>query len=397
MQFLKKYPLLSLFAAFLLLVSVADPLVSKRKESELENRPLAQRPKMTVQNLLAKEETQKYSYKYEQYVNDQFIGRDGWITLKSVSESALGKLENNGIVYGDNHRMFEYYPAVDERRLSMNVGFLGTYLDAWKNRVPITVAVVPSSYEIYAGDVPAGLQNVDQRARIGEVYAALSGRGLTLDLFPAMEAAAALPAPDLPFTYPEEERPAYYRTDHHWTTYGAYCAYRAFVESRGLEAVPLEELDDLRREVPDFYGTYFSKCKLFSAVPDVIEYYDVPTTSVTIGGEERAGLYDKEKWAVRDKYAAFLWGNNDLTVIRSENNRNHEAGKTSRVLLIKDSYGNSLAPFLTYSYDEVWVVDLRFLAGSMTELMEGTAFDDVLVLYSFMNFSSDSNLTFLNR
>lgn len=123
------------------------------------------------------------------------------------------------------------------------------------------------------------------------------------------------------------ERQAYYRTDHHWTTWGAYNAYRAFVESRGLKAVEFSVLEPLRREAPGFYGTYFSKCKLFSAVPDTIEWYDIPVSSVTVGGEEKPGLYDAEKWGERDKHAAFLWGNSDLTVVKSENNLNHQEGR----------------------------------------------------------------------
>ena len=381
---LKKYPLLLLFTAFMLVLSLIDPLFSSRAESEMENRKLAQRPQMTLQSLLAREETQKYSYRYEQYVNDQFVGRDAWITLKSVSESALGKIENNGIVYGDHHRMFEYYPSADQRRLSMNVEFLTRFAQTWQDTLPLSVALVPSSYMVYVDDLPAGLPNLDQQAAIQGIYSQFSSRVNTLDLLPMLEGQA-------------EGEDLYYKTDHHWTTWGAYQTYRAFAESRGLQAVSWEELAPLERQVEDFYGTYYSKCKLFSAQPDTITYFDIPTTSVTVAGEPREGLYDASKWPVRDKYAAFLWGNNDLMVIRSDNNLNHRAGETSRILVVKDSYGNSLIPFLTYSYDEIYVVDLRFLTQSMTELVSSTQFDDLLILYSFMNFASDSNLTYLNR
>lgn len=96
--------------------------------------------------------------------------------------------------------------------------------------------------------------------------------------------------------------------------------------------------------------------------------------------------------AQRDKYAAFLYGNNGLTVIPSENNLNHQEGKTSRVLLIKDSYGNCLAPFLTYSYDEVYVVDLRSLPMKLSDLVSQTQFDDIWILYNFTSFQQDKDL-----
>ena len=388
MTYFKKYPLLILFTAFLLIFSILDPLFSSREESELENRKLAQKPALTLQSLLATEEKQKYSYRYEQYVNDQFIGRDDWITLKSISESALGKIENNGIVYGKDKRMFEYYPSTDEQRLNMNVEFLSTFVNTWGEQIPITVAIIPNAYEIYSQDLPAGLHNLDQRQAIQQIYQALPESCQRLDLFPVMEQAASSL---------QGEKTAYYRTDHHWTTDGAFYAYQAIVASCGRPSASMEELEPLRREIPDFYGTYYSKCKLFSAQPDTIAYYDLPFTSMTIGGEPRNSLYDASKWEVRDKYAAFLWGNNDLTILQSENNLNHQPGKTSRILVVKDSYGNSLVPFLTYSYDEIYVVDLRFLTQSMTTLLSETEFDDLLVLYNFMNFASDTNFTYLNR
>lgn len=142
---------------------------------------------------------------------------------------------------------------------------------------------------------------------------------------------------------------------------GAYHAYRAFIQSRGLQAVELGALEPFAYYVDGFYGSYYSKCKLFSAVPDTIEVYDIPFDSITIDGEEKSTLHDLSKWTVRDKHAGFLWGNNGLTVIKSENNLNHAEGETSRVLLINDSYRQSVRAVLTYSYDEVWVIDLRSL------------------------------------
>lgn len=391
MQILKKYPLLILFAAFLIITSIADMFVSRREFSEMENRYLEQRPKFSFAQLWRNE----YTPKYEKYVNDQFIGRDGWITLKSVSESALGKIENNGIVYGKEHHMFEYYRTTDERRIELNTGFINKFIGQYGEKTPITVSIIPNSYEILDDLMPAGLENIDQQAVIAKVYSELDSRAKTLDLEPVMRRAVAEAKKNNPQSFPGIESQIYYRTDHHWTTLGAYHAYRAFIQSRGLQAVELGALEPLAYYVDGFYGSYYSKCKLFSAVPDTIEVYDIPFDSITIDGEEKSTLHDLSKWTVRDKHAGFLWGNNGLTVIKSENNLNHAEGETSRVLLIKDSYGNPFAPFLTYSYDEVWVIDLRSLPQKMSELMEENSFDDVLILYNFMNYASDTNVAFM--
>ena len=181
----------------------------------------------------------------------------------------------------------------------------------------------------------------------------------------------------------------YYRTDHHWTTYGAYLAVCAYAGERGMTPPPLEAIDS--QKVPNFYGTYFSKAKKAGAKADVITYYEVPVRSVTVADEERDGLYDLQKFETRDKYAAFLWGNNNRTVIESDQNLNKVEGKKTRVLLIKDSYGNCFAPFLCYLYDEVVIADLRYLPKA-SDLMEDGQYDDVLLMYNFESLASDGYL-----
>lgn len=377
MQKLKQYGFLIFFAAFILLLSLVDVLTPTHESSEMENRPLEQRPKITWNALITDDDSQKYSLKYETYTNDQFVGRDAWITLKSISESALGKIENNGIVYGKDSYMFEKYTKTDDWRIDKNLEFLNGFFASYSEKAPITFAIVPSAYAVYPERLPAQLQNVDQKAYIDSIYGKLPEHVRRFDVFPSLER--------------EKEDYIYYRTDHHWTTLGAYRAYADMMAALGRPVAPLEALEQYKRPVMDFYGTYYSKCKLFSAVPDEINYYDLPTDQIRIDGADKPSLYDASKWETRDKYAAFLWGNNGVTVINSQNNPAHEEGKTSRVLLIKDSFGNSFAPFLTYSYDEVYVVDLRSVA-KLSEAIGDAAFDDVIVMYNFMNFSSDTNI-----
>lgn len=372
---LRKYPLLILFAAFILVLGVADMFVSRREFSEMENRQLTQRPPLEWESLISLDQETKFSNRYEKYINDQFIGRDGWITLKSICESALGKISNNGIVYGKNDRLFDKYMVADDWRIEKNIGFFQKFAEQYGDKTAITTAIVPNSYQVYSELMPYGLQNVDQQAYIETIYSKLPPKANPLDLLAVMQQ--------------DRTDSLYYRTDHHWTTEGAYRVYKAFVESRGKKAVTLEALQPLMREVPDFYGTYYNKCKLFSAKPDTITAYDIPFESMVVDGKEKTTLNDESKWSAHDKYAAFLWSNNGVTVLKTKNNLNAVPGKTSRVMLIKDSYGNCLAPFLTYSYDEVYVIDPRYI-DKLSTVMEQTTFDDVFLLYNFMSFGTDT-------
>ena len=411
LDFLKKYPLLTVFAVFMLGVFGLDMCFTSNPYSELENRQLKQKPVFTLESLFMN----RYTKEYEEYINDQFVGRDGWITMKSVFETLLAKTENNGVAYGaDGYLLNKMYdpiyaesrpngtgfggdgqvdssiPVVDTAQLERNAGFLNQFLASYDGHV--TVAVAPNSYEVLRDKLPLGLPDVDQEKAIGAFYGKLTGEDLTtLDLL-------------TPLTQAAGEMEVCYRTDHHWTTDGAWVGYAAYAQSRGIGYASLEELAQYRREVPDFLGTYYNKTKNYDVIPDTLVWYDIPVEEVTIDGKTEVlqadgstvpvtGIYQTEKFSTRDKYAAFLYGNNGLTVIRTDNNKNHVDGQVSRVLLIKDSYGNCFAPFLTFSYDEVWVADLRNMTFQVSQTVAENRFDDVLVLYNFDTLQSDRNLS----
>jgi len=371
MKQILKYPLLLAFFGFVFFFAVYDLTQTNKVFSEFENRYLQQRPKFSFKTLM----NNTYTKKYEEYINDQFVLRDSWIALKSMSESALGKIENNGITYGKDGYMFEKYKVLNEEQLAKNTQFIREFLELYPEK-PITFGIVPNSYMFLAEKVPQGLGNIDQFARMDEVTGQLPGGTAVLDLRPILK------------EHSGEE--IFYRTDHHWTTLGAYYGYSTYVTSLGLTPVPFEELEG--RLVEDFYGTYFNKSKKVSARPDTITYYDIPVKSVTIDGKEYDGYYDLEKFEERDKYAAFLRGNNGYTVLVSDVNRDHREGETTKVLVVKDSYGNSLVPYLLYNFDEVHVVDLRAIQTKMSVLLEENQYQDILVLYNFMNFASDTNI-----
>ncbi len=372
MKKILQYPLLLVFCLFILTLSLANILKPDRSFSELENRYLEKRPSFSIKSFL----NSTFSSKYESYLNDQFIFRDGWITLKSVSESALGKTENNGIIYSKDSYLFEKLLTSEETQLQKNLNALQIFLQNYPGDA--TVGIVPSSYEILRNKLPAGLENVDQAEAINRIYQTV-GNG-TVTTLPLLEALQN-----------HKEEYIYYRTDHHWTTLGAYYGYEAYCLEKGLEPALL---NFPAKEVEDFYGTYFSKAKLHSAQSDTITYYEIPIAEMTADLEEKEGLYQVEQFSKRDKYAAFLYGNHGLTVIRSEHFDKTEHPK--RLLVIKDSFANCLVPFLTQNYDEITVIDLRHFSIKISSFLDGQEFDDTLILYNYLNFSNDTNLYKLN-
>lgn len=369
-----------LFALFIFGFTLWDIFTPAREFSEMENRMLQQKPTFTLKNLMANGE-QAYSRKYEKYINDQFVLRDRWISLKSRIESILAKIENNNIAYGKDGYLFEKVFSVDEENLSDNIQYVVEFLEMYPNQ-PVTLSIIPNAYTILSEKTPLGFSavSVDQTQRIGELYRSLEAGGSTnlsfLELFDALSA--------------HKDEYIYYRTDHHWTTYGAYLAYAEYVRSLGMEPASLAAMKSY--EVEGFYGTFDAKAKKAGIQPDIITWYDIPCR-VEVNQEPVDSLHDLSRFEVRDKYSGLMHGNKALTVLYSECNQNHREGETSRVLVVKDSYGNSFAPFLCYNFDEVYVVDLRYLGKiSMVLTDMELNFNDVLILYNFMNFVTDTNI-----
>lgn len=204
--------------------------------SELENRNLARKPIFSISSFVEG----KYRDKYEEYINDNFIFRNQWINLKSISEYTLGKLENNNIIYGKENYMFEKNISYDKERFKNNINSINRFIDIYEGKV--TTMIVPNSYTIYEEYIPWGINLLNQENLINEVYRANS-KDRNIDLVSLFKK--------------NKEEYIYYKTDHHWTSYGAYLAYKAYIESLGEKPIDLNSLK--RMKLQDFMEHIFQR------------------------------------------------------------------------------------------------------------------------------------------
>lgn len=361
---MKKYLLSIVFFGVIAIITILDILSPIKSFSSLENRRLKGRVDFTLKDYF----NGSFQNNYEGYINDQFIMRDNWINLKSRSESALMKIENNEIIYGKEGFLFEKFTEIDEKRLKTNIDALNTLIENHKDKVSIIIA--PNSYGVYKSLLPKGSPNVPQEELLAFIYENIEdARKINL-----LE------------TFKEDDKELYYKTDHHWTTKGAYIAYKELMNSLGKAPISLGKLK--KNETLDFYGTYFSKAKPYKQEGDILTYYDISNVEMKIGEDIYSSLYDLEKLSERDKYGVFLYGNNPLTIIKNKELKN---GK--KIVVFKDSYANSLVPFLTQNYEEVHVIDLRSFMPSVNSYIRENNFDDVLVLYNLINFTKDGGVS----
>ncbi len=370
-QKMRQFPVVLLFFAFLFGFSLFDLCWPDRDFSELENRKLEQSPRLTLASLVS--ESDPWTAKYSSYVKDQFALRDSWIDLKSRAEGLLLKTENNGVWLGKDHQMFAKFLSIG-RRFEVNLDSVERMAERHPGKVH--VMIVPSASLILTDKLPWQVPVADEDACHDIIASRLDGKAAVYDTRETLRA--------------RSEDYIFYRTDHHWTSEGAYLAYEQFARQNGL---PLFERDPaLERQAPDFYGTNYSKARTWNAVPDIITYYDLPNIlriyQTNRDGTETVGegpLYNVEDFSTRDKYKAFLRGNNGYSVLQGDG--------TGSILVIKDSYANALIPYLTADYATIGIVDYRYLNERVDSLMMRGGYDEILLLFSFQGFMNDLTLS----
>lgn len=175
----------------------------------------------------------------------------------------------------------------------------------------------------------------------------------------------------------------YYRTDHHWTSLGAFTACNAYLRHLGLEE--LHRGDFEIQTIPHFYGSTYCRSCLWLTPGENLEIW---RGGSEISVEGAPALFDMDKATSTDKYTVFLGGNQSLVRLKNE------AGQ-GKILVLRDSYGSSFAPFLAQRFAQVVLVDLRYYKNSISQLCQTEGIDRVLVLYSLNHFLSDGNLVFL--
>ena len=370
------YPVLIVFTLFFVGLFALDLITPDRAYSELENTTLSQRPALTQ---LSAKGLNSYFTAYTKYVKDQVFGRDQWISLQSMVETTLlQKEQNGGILLGREHMMFPRTFGLlssEERTLPKNTSAVESLCQRYSGKVNVLLA--PAASDIYQENVPANAPLLDENTYLDPLSAAVQAAGGRF-----VDARGTLT--DHKGEY------LYYRTDHHWTSLGAYYAYQQLCTALGL--TPFDTAAHTALTADRFYGTHYSKARTWNAVPDTITWYDLPNQltiyNVTAAGQptdgETTGLYDTDKLTVYDKYAMFLHGNNGLSRVQGDG--------TGKILVIKDSYANCFVPYLTANYADIDVVDFRNYNFGLDQLIADNDYDQILVLYSFDSFKSDPYL-----
>ena len=370
-----KFLLIGLFALISIAVPVATIISSAQLPenafSENENRYLEKMPKFNFDTVTDK----TFMTKFENYFSDRIVMREQWISLMNDFDRLLGKKEIKGVFTEDGRMKQSWRESdYDKKSVSKNLAAMESFAQKYP-KIKMYFMLAPNAQEIYSDTLPANCGAADQKLFIKDCYDSVPS--ITgIDVYSALSSA--------------KNDYIYYRTDHHWTTLGAYYAYQQFCETLGL--IPFDRDAHTAETCEDFYGTHYSKARTWNAEPDTITWYDLQNSltvwNVTGPGQpaegETTGLYDTDKLSVYDKYAMFLHGNNGLSRV--------EGDGEGKILVIKDSYANSFVPYLIANYAAIDVVDFRNYNYGLDQLIAANDYDQILVLYSYASFTTDPYL-----
>lgn len=356
----RKHELLTvvLFCAFLGAMMVGYFLLPEQTYSEKEKRFLAEAPELVWEDIVSGQ----WGEDAESYMADHIPGRDFFVGLNAYFDLLTGRQVSSDIWVLDG-KLVEAPYAYGEGQVSMNMQAINRFAETVGQEVHLMI--VPSA------GWATGNENYRDTQIIDGIYEKAE-QVIPVDMRPVF---AGNPG-------------YYYDTDHHWNPDGAYAGYEKLMEVLGRETV---ELYARYIEEP-FYGSNYSRSGLWLTSGERFWYFISKSENLTVtngeSDEVHRGVIYEERFAEGDKYTAFLDGNHSIVRI-------HNPEKEGKILVIRDSYSNSLGCLLAESYGEVVLIDLRYYKHPVSQLCAEENFDDIVVGYCIGNFLTDTNLLWL--
>ncbi len=340
----------------------------KNSFSMAENRVLADFPQFTLppgENPAAQAES---------YLQDHFPLRSSFLALRTNFAIFSGRREVNGVYILDG-QMAEQFGSVSEARLAQSLAEAETFAKSFSG--PVSLMLIPTSVGIDRDLLPASITELSQKALLDRVYESVSERLGTIDCYSLLAA--------------NHNKPLYYRSDHRWTTLGAYFGYSACGEQMGFVPLAAERFN-IQHASHNFRGSLYHKTLYAGPSPDTIDIYSASSSTLapTVetyrydeGSQLHDGLYYRELLGGSDPYALFLGEPAPVVTITTG------LKKAPRLLVIRDEYANVMAPFLALHYSTVTLVDPTLLEGPLESLVNLDDYDQALLCYSLKHFACE--------
>lgn len=365
------------FVVLLFVVMFLNIITPTSKTSVAENRELQQRPSMSLSRLL----DGKFASEYTKFLSDQFINRDGLIKIKAKFDLMTGKKEINGVYIAKNDYLMEGFKRSDDNSTLSKLSEINKFTNN-NTGLKVSMMLVPNKVEIYSNLLPKSNPNDSQKEYVNFVKKNLDSKIKVVELFDVFEKN-------------KNNIDLYFKTDHHWTTDGAYLAYVEYCKALNLEPIN-ENMLERNLASDSFKGSLYYKNGAEIGFPDELYLYlnkneDKPVLVKYYDDLKKVpSLYDVSKLQGRDPYEVFTGGNHTQIKIRTN------IDTKRKLLVVKDSYANAMLPFLVNNFSEITVVDLRYFTESLQDVIQNNELTDVLFLNNINTFNTDSSILSVN-
>ncbi|MEN9547939.1 MAG: hypothetical protein RIR12_530 [Bacteroidota bacterium] len=387
------------FCVLLLVGGLASLAMKKKDVSEIENRKLATMPTYSDSLFWSG----KYFKQLEEYYADNFPFRDGFIQFSDKFKNNLGFRSTDIKMYdgvnnaeaneksdtadngGNNNGPLPDDGAIGEKKKGVFVfknrafeifgggeamgksyaAVINAYHQLLKPTVQVYNLIIPVALEFELTEKYAKLQKPNRPA-IENIY---NSEDTGIKKVWAIDELRK-----------HREEYIYFNTDHHWTSLGAYYAYKAFCKTAGLTPLSLDTV--VSKVKPSFLGSLYRLTKDASLKdnPDSVRYYIFKDSVNFFVGSAKIGQWSKSKSMYGEgatgtnSYSVFLQG--DLPTVKMET----QIKNGRKICIVKESYGNAFAPFLVNNYQKVIVVDQRYYTGDFVAMLKAEGINELLFI-----------------
>lgn len=380
---IKKYLPTIIFCGFIFFIMIVFVISPNKSYSATEKRMLAEKPTLSIKNVF----NSTYGESFEDYLSDHIPFRNFFTGVNAYYKLALNQNNANGVYLCHNGYIISEPLEYDEQ-LEINVAKIVKFADFFKENFNINtvVTVVPSTGYIMEDSLPSNHKQYHDEEFLQYTSKELLGHTDFVDLTPT-------------FKSKKSNTKIYYKTDHHWTSEGAYIAYNELAPY--LNITPTSKNDFTIETYDDFYGTTYGKGCYWLQSPDKIELWinnqhTENTIAVTIpenGIAINNSIFFRENLKGDDKYTVFIDGNHGYTKIINND------VKDGALLVVRDSFAHSISQFLCDNYHEIILVDLRYYKSSLIDIVkeiqnkDNLAISNILVLYGMEDLLTNTDIS----
>ncbi|WP_301897138.1 DHHW family protein [uncultured Holdemanella sp.] len=357
-----------LMPLFILLALVINIIVPDKDISFVENRSLQKFPEINKTSFV----DGSFENKMSNWFGDQFVGRNGLIHLRYGVLKLMGQKKINDI-YLCGKQLIEDTKLPNKTQLSRNLNAINAFTEKHSD-VDTSFMLIPNAVYVQNKRLPYFSDENDQGKIMDSIYNTLDSSVYSFDARKTLKK--------------HSEEYLYYKSDHHWTSLGAFYTYQAWQKQQGNDDVSLKDYDQYVVS-NNFRGTLANGSGSFGIKDDITIFVNKNLSDYYVQEpkqKNKGSIYDSSFLKTKDQYSVFLGGNKDIQRIELNNNSKRH------LLLFKDSYANSFVQFIMNDYCSITIVDPRYYRDDIEKVMQEDLITDVMYLYNTNTFVEDTSL-----